>query len=268
MAYTPGLGRTPAIMATRLGSATLAAVAAFSLAQWWPFGSTPGQGVVISLFALGFLAVLAGLAVPVLTEGRPTRVTPVDGGVAIPARRLSLVQALVVTMLLFAAGAVIASAGGLGGPRDSPSEVWAVIAGLCAFGLPYVLVQRPWRRRIELRPDELVLGTGEEASHIPWDDIAAIEQAPLNSGARSGMKHMRTYNAAALTVHRHSDLDRPRARRLEDRYPTGDLACRFTLLLPALQHLVANPADRRLLTDADQALRLLTESPVHAARNE
>lgn len=268
MAYTPGPGRTPAIVATRLGSATVAGVAVFALAQWWPFESAPGQGAVIPLFALGFLAILAGLAVPAVTQGRPTRVVPVDGGVAVRARRLTVVQAAFAAMALWAVGALIASANGLEGPRDAPPAMWAVIAALCAFGLPYILVQRPWRRRIELRPDELVLGAGEEASHIPWDDIAAIEQAPLSSAARSGMQHMRTYNAAALTVHRHSDTERPRKRRVEDHYPTGDLACRFTLLLPALQHLVASPADRRLLADPEQARRLLTESPAHRAPTE
>ena len=264
MAYTPGMGRTPAIVATRLGSSAVAAVAVFALAQWWPFESAPGEGAVIPLLALGFLAILAGLAIPALTQGRPTRVIPVDGGVAIPARRLTVVQVAVATMALWAIGVLIASATGLEGPRDSPSEVWAVIAALCAFGLPYILVQRPWQRRIELRPDELVLGTGEEASRIPWDDIEAIEQAPLRSNARSGMKHMRTYNAAALTVHRHSDTERPRKRRLEAHYPTGALACSFTLLLPALQRLAsdlaADPAQRQLLTDPEQVRRLLSES--------
>ncbi|GAA1052491.1 hypothetical protein GCM10009570_10800 [Dietzia natronolimnaea] len=63
---------------------------------------------------------------------------------------------------------------------------WAAIAAICAFGLTYLLVQRPWRRRIESRTDALVPGAGEEVSHIPWDDIAAIRQAPLVSTARSG----------------------------------------------------------------------------------
>lgn len=62
---------------------------------------------------------------------------------------------------------------------------WAAIAAICAFGLTYLLVQRPWRRRIESRTDALVPGAGEEASHIPWDDIAAIRQAPLVSTART-----------------------------------------------------------------------------------
>lgn len=95
-----------------------------------------------------------------------------------------------------------------------------VIPAVCAFGLTYLLVQRPWRRRIELRTEAFVLGAGEEASHIPWDDIAAIRQAPLVSTARSGPEHMRAYNAAAITVDRYSDTRRPRSRRLEDYYPT------------------------------------------------
>lgn len=268
MAYTPGMGRTPAIVATRLGSSAVAAVAVFALAQWWPFESAPGQGAVIPLLSLGFVAILAGLAIPALTQDRPTRVVPADGGVIIPARRLTVVQVAVATLALWAVAGVIGAANEVEGPRASPSEVWAVIAALCAFGLTYILVQRPWRRRIELRPDELVLGTGEEESRIPWEDIEVIEQAPLRSNARSGMKHMRDYNAAALTVYRHSVTERPRKRRLEDHYPTGDLACSFTLLLPALQYLVVNPADRRLLADPEQTRRLLTESPAHNAPTE
>lgn len=258
MAYTPGLGRTPRIVAIRLGTAALAAAGTLALARWWPFGSAPGENTVLTLVAAAIGVIALGLTIPKVTEGWPVRVTPAPDAVVIPARRLTIAQPLAVTMFLAGLAGVFGSAGGVEGPRGTSPVGWALVAALCAFGLTYLMVQRPWRRRIELRSDALVLGAGEEASHIPWDDIAAIRQAPLVSTATSGPEHMRAYNAAAITVDRHSDTRRPRTRRLEDHYPTGDLACPFSTLLPALQHRAAHPAARTLLANPDQARRLFT----------
>lgn len=257
MAYTPGLGRTPAIMATRLAGSTVAAVAAFALARWWPFAWAPGEGVVFALLGIGFIAILAGLALPKIVANRPARVVALDDGVAIPARRLTMAHVAYFLLFTWGLGGIFAAANGMEGPRESPPVVWAVIAAILAFALAFLLVQRPWKRRIELRHDEVVLGAGEEASHIPWSDVAAIVQAPLTANARSGMKHMREYNAAAIMINRHSDTERPRKRWLEDHYPTGDLACPFPPLLMALQYLHANPGERQMLTDPDRVRGLL-----------
>ena len=124
MAYAPGLGWAPRIVATRLGSATLAAAGTLSLARWWPFGSAPGEDADLTLIVAGFGVVALALALPRTTGGWPVRAIETSDAVVIP-------------------------------------------APICAFGAAYLVVQRPWRRRIELRRDGLVLGAGDEASHIP-----------------------------------------------------------------------------------------------------
>ena len=262
MAYTPGPGRTPMTVAIRLTTSTVAAVAAFAVARWWPFAGAPGEGVVLALFGIGLVAMLPGLALPKLVANRPARVVPLEDGVAIPTRRVTMAHAVYFPLTMWGLGGIFATANGMEGPRESPPVVWAAIAAILAFALAYLLVQRPWKRRIELRHGEVVLGAGEEASHIPWSDVAAIVQAPLTANARSGMKHMREYNAAAITINRHSDTERPRKRRLEDHYPTGDLACPFPSLLMALQYLHANPDERQMLADPDWVRRLLDSRSV------
>lgn len=261
MAYTPGLGRTPAIVATRLVSSTLAAGATFALALRWPFAWTPEQGVVLSLLGIGALGLFLGLAVPKFAENRPIRVVAIDGGVVIPARRVTMAHVMYIALSTWGLAGLFATANGMEGPRGSSPVAWAVISTLLAFALVYLLVQRPWKRRIELRPAELVLGTGEEAAHIPWDDVASIVQAPLLSHARSGMRHMREYNAAAITVTRYSDTAPRRRRRLEDHFPTGDLACPFPTLVMSLQFLQSHPDERRLTTDPEAVRALLNAVP-------
>lgn len=262
MAYTPGPGRTPTIAATRLVGSSVAALATFVLARWWPLAWSPGSGVVLVLLGIGFLGAVLGIALPMLLEDRPIRVVPVDGGVAIPARRVTMNHVAYILLTTWGLGGVFAAASGLAGPRESPSVTWAAIASVLAFALAYLLLQRPWKRRVELRPDELVLRTGEEATHIPWDDVAAIERAPLLSHARSGMRHMREYNAAAIMVTRCSDSAGRRRRRLADHYPVGDLACPFAELLSALQFLHSHPGERSRVTDPGAAHALLC-SPSH-----
>lgn len=261
MAYTPGPGRTPEIAVARLVCSTGAAVATFALAQWWPLTWSPGPGPVMALLGIGFLGVIAGIALPAIAPGRPVRVVPVDGGVAIPARRVTVNHAAYLTLPAWGLGGVLAAAAGMAGPRESPSVAWSALASVLAFALAYLVVQRPWKRRIELRADELVLRTGEEAVHIPWEDVAAIGRAPELSHARSGMRHLREYNAAAITVTRRSDTGGRRRRRLEDHYPTGDLACPFPDLLASLQFLQRHPGERDLLADPGAALALLGSSP-------
>ena len=260
MAYTPGPGRTPEIAGARLVGSTGAAVATFALAQWWPLTWSPGQGTVLVLLGVGFLGIIAGIAVPAIARRRPVRVVPVDGGVAIPARRVTVNHAAYLTLPAWGLGGVLAAAAGMAGPRESPSVAWSALASVLAFALAYLVVQRPWKRRIELRADELVLRTGEEAVHIPWEDVAAIGRAPELPHARSGMRHLREYNAAAITVTRRSDTGGRRRRRLEDHYPTGDLACPFPDLLASLQFLQRHPGERDLLADPGAALALLGSS--------
>lgn len=257
MAYTPGLGRTPEIVATRLISSTVAAAATFALAQWWPLAAAPGEGVVFTLIGIGFVSLLLGIALPLLAESRPIRVVALDDGVAIPARRVTMSHVLYPLMFSWGLAGVFAAAGGLEGPRESPTATWAAISAILAFALVYILVQRPWKRRIELRRDSVRLCAGEEDAYIPWDDVTAIVQAPLVSHARSGLKHMREYNAAAIAVIRHSDTEQRRNRRLEDHYPTGDLACQFQPLLLTLQYLHANPQERQILADPERVSALL-----------
>lgn len=160
MAYTPGLGRTPEIVATRLISATVAAAATFALAQWWPFAAAPGERVVLTLIGVGFTSLLLGVALPLLAESRPVRVTPLDDGVAIPTRRVTMSHALFLLMACWGLAGVFATAGGLEGPRASPTATWTVISTILAFALVYMLVQRPWKRRIELRHDSVRLCAG------------------------------------------------------------------------------------------------------------
>ena len=261
MAYTPGLGRTPRIIGIRQLVAIAPAVVVVALGHWWPFDVLPGEGTVWAVLALGFVCLVVALAIPAILQRRPTRAVAGPEGLVIPVRRLTPTFGATAAMVIFTIGFVLAYAARLDGPRESSPVLWAVFAAITAYGTGYLLAQRPWLRRIELTLAALVLHTGEEICRIPWSDIAAVEQAPLLSNARSGMKVMREYNAAALTVQRHSDQQRPRPRRLEDHYPVGDLAAPFHGLLALLQQLAADPDARASLSDPAAFEQRLVRTP-------
>lgn len=237
------------------------AVIVVALGHWWPFDVLPGGSMIWAILALGFVCVVATLTIPAILRRRPTRVVAGPECLVIPVRRLTPTVGATAAMILFTIGFVSAHAARLDGPRESSPIVWAMFAALTAYGTGYLLAQRPWRRRIELTPTALVLHTGEESCRVPWSDVAAVEQAPLLSNARSGTKGMREYNAAAVTVHRYSDQQRPRPRRLEDHYPVGDLAAPFHGLLALLQQLAADPKARADLSDPTGVERRLAHTP-------
>ncbi|EYT58787.1 hypothetical protein H483_0113985 [Dietzia sp. UCD-THP] len=123
MAYTPGLGRTPRIVATRLGSATLAAAGTLSLARWWPFGSAPGEDADLTLIVAGFGVVALALALPRTTEGWPVRAIETSDAVVIPARRLTMLDPLVLALVPSARGRLRCRQRGRGPTRLVPRHL-------------------------------------------------------------------------------------------------------------------------------------------------
>lgn len=105
--------------------------------------------------AFGLVALLA----PLVSTYLPNRVTPLPDGVAIPRRAITFMSAAVTTFLLIALGLALGHARSLV-VGQGPSSGMAIAAATLTVIPSFWLAQRPWRRRIELRRDDLVLVAG------------------------------------------------------------------------------------------------------------
>lgn len=258
MVYTREIGLRPRILAARLAMIAVGAAIAVAVSYSTPVALLLSEDAPYVIGLTGAAFGLVALLAPLVSNYLPNRVTPLPDGVAIPRRAITFMSAAVTTFLLIALGLALGNARSLV-VGQGPSSGMAIAAATLTVIPSFWLAQRPWRRRIELRRDELVLVAGEATERIPWNDIASIGQPHIFSSwiVRYRFRYLRDYQKAAIQVLRSSDTRATTKGQLRDRYPTGDLACEFTQLLPALRHLAADPANRTVLADPDQTLQMI-----------
>ncbi|MDO5512692.1 hypothetical protein [Corynebacterium sp.] len=210
----------------------------------------PGEGIVHVLYGLGFLICILGYLAVHFSETLAPRYTVSLRGLRFRARRLDASLLLCAALASWGVGGLFAYLAGIVGARRQGPAMWLVIAGIAAWMIGYLLAQRRWKRSVLIGPTEVSAHTGEESVTLQWSDIVSVA---LSQPTPAGTKYMTKANAAM-----HAEISiglRPEARRPEDgKYgaftlPVGDLAVPNGRLVTLLQHLLAYPADRVVLTD-------------------
>lgn len=180
MVYTREFGMRPRILTARLAMIAVGAAIAVAVSYSTPVALLLSEDApyIIGLTAAAFG--LVALLTPLVSTYLPNRVTPLPDGIAIPRRAITFMSAAVTTFLLIALGLALGHARSLV-VGQGPSSGMAIAAATLTVIPSFWLAQRPWRRRIELRRDELVLVAGEATERIPWNDIASIGQPHIFS---------------------------------------------------------------------------------------